>query len=114
MADYSIVRPSQTGGSFAVVTGANGDTFTNTGKEILYVKNTHATNPLTVTIDAPGQCSFGFAGLAQHDLSVTVPAVSERLIGPFDVNRFNDANGKLTINTFSTPADSKVAALAFA
>lgn len=60
------------------------DTLTpNNGNSYYHVKNAGA-SPDTVTVDSVAPCSYGF----DHDYSVSVPAGSERLIGPFPVSRF--------------------------
>jgi hypothetical protein len=56
-------------------------------------------------------CSFGVANSA-HDLTVSVPAGQERIIGPFSTDRFNDVTtGNVTVTFSVTGATIKVAAL---
>jgi len=67
---------------------AGGDSFANTGKEFLHVKNGHSGSQ-TVTVNSQTPCNYG----SDHDVAVAVPAGGERIIGPFPKDRFNDANG---------------------
>lgn len=62
---------------------AGGDTFANTGREYLHVKNASA-GAVTVTVDAVRSCDQGF----DHNASVSVPAGGERVLGPFTKHRF--------------------------
>jgi hypothetical protein len=72
--------------------GASGDTFANTGNEVLMVKNGGATE-ITVTIVSAVKCNQGFS----HDLAVTVSAGAEKLIGSFNPARFNTSDGIASI-----------------
>lgn len=76
--------------SYASAAGG-GDTFANSGKEFIHVKNGSG-SPITVTIAAQHACSFGVTNAA-HDLTVTVGAGADKMIGPFDKDRFNDTDG---------------------
>jgi hypothetical protein len=78
--------------TFAAAAGG-GDTFPNTGKEILVVKNDSASS-ITVTIDSQAECSFGF----DHDPVITVGAGVSREIGPFKPQRYNDADGMVNVS----------------
>lgn len=84
---------------------ASGDTFANNERTVLYVKNGGASN-VTVTFVAQKNCNFGF----KHDLTVTVPAKGELLIGPLPRDRFNDEQGLVHI-TYSDVTSVTVAAL---
>ena len=70
--------------SFANV-AAGGDQFANSGREVVHLQNT-SLGALNVTIDSPVDCNQGFT----HDVVVSVPAESERIIGPFSKPRFDD------------------------
>jgi hypothetical protein len=63
-----------------------GDTFANDGRVFLHVKN-GGTGSIDVTIDSVTACNQGF----DHNLVVSVPNAQERMIGPFDPSRFNNA-----------------------
>lgn len=72
---------------------AGGDTFLNDGKMTAHIKNGGA-SPITVTVVAKNKCSHGFL----HDAQVTVAAGETKIVGPFPPDRFNDENGKVTLN----------------
>ena len=91
--------------TFAAAAAA-GDYVANTGKIFLYFKNANVGVARTVTIHSQVLCSQG----VEHDVTVTVPASSEEIIGFFDVNRFNDINGRLQM-TYSSEADLTIAAI---
>jgi hypothetical protein len=84
-----------------------GDQFLNTGKEFLHVKNGGGA-PVNVTIDSQTACNQGF----DHNLVVAVTNGQERIIGPFDPGRFNDANGYVQI-AYSGVGDVTVAVLGY-
>lgn len=71
---------------------AVGDSFANNGRTFIHVKNGGAAS-ITVTVDSQQSCSQGF----DHDVAVAVPAGAERMIGPFNQARFNDANGNVLV-----------------
>jgi hypothetical protein len=60
------------------------DTFTNTGREFLYVRSPTANSDLIVTVDCDVACDHGF----DHDVVFKVPAAKERMVGPFPTNWF--------------------------
>lgn len=53
---------------------------------------------INVTIDDPGSTSPANATAFNPDVVVAVPNGQTRLIGPFPVNRFNDANGLVAVS----------------
>lgn len=67
-----------------------GDSFANNGSTMLHVKNASA-GALTVAVGS--QYAPLPAGTAQSDVSVSVPAGGERMIGPFPTRSFNDVDG---------------------
>lgn len=69
-----------------------GDKFANNGRQFLVVKNGGA-SPITITVNSQKPCNYGF----DHDQEVSVDASGEKWIGPFDPNRFNDAEGNVNI-----------------
>lgn len=84
MAVLTVLAVAQAGvGPTYVAAGAGGDTFANNGNTMLHVKNASG-GALTVTVDSQKTCDQGF----DHDVVVSVPAGSERMIGPFPVSRF--------------------------
>lgn len=76
-----------------VAASVGGDTFRNTGSNFLHVKNGGASS-VTVTIDSVEKCSHGF----DHDLTVSVAAGAERIIGPLQEKRFNNDSGHVSVS----------------
>jgi len=63
-----------------------GDTFPNTGKEVLVIENTNA-SPMTLTIAT----TLTVDGLAVTDQTATIPATTgKQVIGPFPLGWYND------------------------
>lgn len=91
MADLAVQKSTLAGLTPAyVAASAGGDTFTNTGQEVVEVIAT--TTPVAVTVVAQGQCNHGVL----HPQVVNVPAGQRRRIGPFhDLARWNDATKKV-------------------
>ena len=85
---------------------AGGDEVLNSGKLFLHVKNANGSTARTVTVDSQQACSQGY----DHDAAVSVPASSERMIGPFPKDRFNDSGGKIQIS-YDSEADLTIAAI---
>ena len=83
---------------------SGGDNFTNDGATWLHIKNAHATVSRTVTLDIKSTVD----GQAVTDPTVVVPALGDRVIGPFPTTFYNDANGRVNI-TYSSEADLTVA-----
>lgn len=111
MAILTVVTPDVNGEDPGFATAAaGGDSFPNTGKEFVHIKNANATLARTVTFDSPGTCSFNLAANAAHDQAVSIPASSQRVIGPFPPGRFNDTNGRVQM-TYSSEADLTIAVL---
>lgn len=93
-------------GLAATYSAANvdGHSITNSGNTILHVKNTD-TVAKTVTVITPRQVD----GLDVADQAVSVPASSERFIGPFSPETF----GNSTNIDYSATTGVTVAALRF-
>jgi hypothetical protein len=73
--------------------GTTGNKFVNAfGTRKALVRNGD-TNPTTVVFAAFGTCNFGVHEHTAHDLSVTVNGGVEKIIGPFDPNKFTDSDG---------------------
>ena len=83
-----------------------GDYFANNGKIFLYIKNANVGVARVLSINSQVLCNQG----VDHNISVTVPASSEELVGPFDVNRFNDSSGYVQV-TYTDHEDLTVAAI---
>lgn len=71
-----------------VAADAAGDSFPNLSGTVLSVKNASAA-AITVTVNSTAPCNYGF----DHDVAVSVPAGSERTIGPFEARRFGSSVG---------------------
>lgn len=71
---------------------AAGDTFTNTGKILLQVKN-EGTVDCNLTGVAQRKCNFG----ELHNEVVTITAGATEFVGPFSTLQFNDNNGKVNL-----------------
>ncbi len=82
-----------------------GDKFANSGRTFLVVKN-GAGSSVTVTVDSQKKCDQGF----DHDITVEVPAGSEKWIGPLDPNRFNNSSGQVEVS-YSAATSVTVAAV---
>ncbi|HEY5987760.1 MAG TPA: hypothetical protein VIV12_15500 [Streptosporangiaceae bacterium] len=69
------------------------DVFANDGKTYIEVKDTNAAAD-TCTVVAQSTCNQGVL----HDSVTTVPATTgDRVIGPFEPTRFNNASGQCTV-----------------
>jgi hypothetical protein len=106
MADLTIQRLGQAGitPSFATAS-VGGDAFVNDGNTWLQIKNGGASS-ITVTIDSKTPCNQGF----DHDLTVTIVAGGEKVIGRFEQSRFNDPTGKVSV-AYSAITSVTVAAI---
>jgi hypothetical protein len=78
--------------SYVAADAANGMEFSNSGEEVLHVKNSDTAGKTVTLKSVP--CSHGRYG----DLSITVAAGEERVIGPFDTHLFNQQNGKVNVD----------------
>lgn len=81
----------------ATPTASTGDTFPNTGREVVEVVN-GAVSPITVTIDV--QRTSDGDGATVSDPTVTVTNGTRQFIGPFPTT-YNDANGRVKITCSS-------------
>lgn len=86
---------------------SGGDSFPNDGKTILHVKNSdsssHGCTQASQVATTPGR--------APANNTVTVPATTgDKMIGPFDPNIWNDANGYVQI-TYAAVTGVTVAAI---
>lgn len=71
-----------------------GDEFINDGNTILHAKNGDASSK-TVTITSYADTGVG---LTTEDISVTIPAGEERMIGPLPKSAYNDTNNKAQVS----------------
>lgn len=107
MADIAVQKITKDGITPTfVAAAAGGDTFTNNGKTFLIVKNANGTTSRTVTIDSLVECNQGF----DHNIQVSVPALDEKWIGPFEPSRFNNSAGKTSVS-YDSELDLTIAAI---
>lgn len=116
MAVLTVVKIVNTAPTAETLTPAagGGDSFPNTGKEFLAVKNAGG-GAITVTVVAQGDaCNRGVAATTAHDKTFSIPNDSAiYLLGPFPTAFFNDVNGRaqvtysgvtsVTVNPFTLP-----------
>lgn len=106
MAQLTVQKTNLTGlDPTFVAAAAGGDTFENDGQTLFHAKNGSAA-AITVTVDSIRPCNYGF----DHNAVVSVPAGGERIIGPFDRNRF----GTTVTVTYSAVTSLTVAARSMA
>lgn len=86
----------------AVAAATLGDTFVNTGRELLFIANGDVSD-MTLTIVTP----VTLGGQAVADRTVTIPAGESRLIGPFPPGVYNNAAGGVDL-TYSAVTDLTV------
>jgi hypothetical protein len=79
--------------STLVAASAGGDKFGNTGRERFRVRNGSGVS-INVTFTATGAAGCPEGTL--HDKVVAVAAGAEKVFGPFDPARFNDANNQVS------------------
>lgn len=96
------VNPAGVTPTFAAAT-SGGDQFANDGRTFIEVKSSGA--PCTVTVASQQACSQG----STHNDTITVASAGDKMIGPFDTNRFNDANGNVQV-TYSAVTNITVGA----
>jgi len=83
---------------------ADGHSFQNTGRTFLLIRNAHATQARTITIQTPQTV----LGLAVAELVVTIAATLSRLIGPFPTATFNQSGGLVYVDYSDVGADVKI------
>ena len=87
---------------------SSGNTFDNaSGQVYLHVKNDH-TSPLTVTIHEQRTCSFGHAAT---NVTESISNGSAKILGPFDLQRFNDTKRKVNLTFPSGVTSLSIAAV---
>lgn len=96
MANYQPQTPSLAGLNLTMSAAAGGgDSFENNGHVLIRINNGSG-GAITVTADAPKPDNFGLTDNS-HDVALVIPAGESRIWGPFPVNRFNDANGRVQL-----------------
>jgi len=99
MAVLTVARISSTKQAINLAAAAGGgDSFPNTGKELLAVRNAGA-GSITLTVTASGAaCDYGVAASTAHDQTHTIPNDSATyLIGPFPTRQFNDTSNRVQL-----------------
>jgi hypothetical protein len=88
-----------------------GDTFSNSGSELVHVKN-GGTAAVTVTVPTQDTATSDpvWGKLTKADISVSVPAGDEAFIGVIPKRAFNNSTGKVNIN-YSAVTSVSVAVL---
>ena len=84
---------------------ADGHSITNTGDVFLHVKNASASD-ITVTCQTPAKIE----GIDIAEITVTVAASGEKMIGPFNPTIFNQSDGSVYVD-YSATASVTVAAV---
>lgn len=97
----ALLPASPAGGAVTYTAVTASDTYNNSGRTALHVKNAGGA-PTTVTLVASGQCNQGFS----HNLVYSVTNGSDKLIPAADIARF----GSVVTVTFS-PTTSVTAAV---
>lgn len=93
MATLTVQNIANTGLNPSLASAAgSGDEFANSGQTYFHANNASG-GAITVTFNAQNSCNYGVT----HDIAVSVPAGEERLIGPFEKQRFNDANERVQV-----------------
>jgi hypothetical protein len=82
-----------------------GDYFKNNDNTFIHVNNGSAAS-IDVIVDSQKPCEYGF----DHDLTVSIAAGADKMIGPFNRKRFNDENGNAQVN-YSDVTSVTVAAI---
>ncbi|MFP5515467.1 MAG: hypothetical protein ACLGJC_20575 [Alphaproteobacteria bacterium] len=114
MAQLTAQNTSETGAALTYSPASStGDSFTNTGAEVAHVKNGGGSSIIVTvksrntTPDVPG-----YGPVSKPDRTITVPAGSDRLIGPFPPKAFNEAaTGRVSL-TFSSTTSVTAAVIA--
>jgi hypothetical protein len=92
MAILTRLKPALEGTAYTLQAVASEDKFVNNGCVYLHVKNAGG-SPDNVTIKGVGPCELGTV----HDEVIAVANGTEAIIGPFRPDRFNDAQGFVTV-----------------
>jgi hypothetical protein len=112
--NISVVTTGQAAAAFADVTGdtVNGNQIrNNNGDLVLLLRNSHGTDSVTVTIDAPSTSYSipGYGTLTRSDISVSLAAGEMKHVGVLN-STWNDANGYVQL-TYTGTGTPKVTAI---
>lgn len=109
MFEYRPITPTLLGATTAPIIVSPLDHFRNDGHSILRVINRNVSTPDAVQIFDQTSRPPDHAESFDADILVIVPPESERFIGPFPVQRFNDVNGFVIVqHTILTNVYSEV------
>jgi hypothetical protein len=81
-------------GSAAVAATAGGDSWANTGKEMLYIKNGGVSSVTLTMTFAP---TAKIDGVAPSSPTATIATGESHILGPFPTGTYNDANGLMQL-----------------
>lgn len=110
MAALTAVSPARAANNFdGQAASAGGDTFANSGTEMLVVEHTNGAGA-DVDVTITTHKTVDTAELAVGDLVVTVPAGERHLLGPFPRGIYNDGDGNVSVG-YSDETDIEVAVL---
>lgn len=85
------------------------DEFVNNGRIAIHVRNDHADEARSVTINSQKGCN---QEEGDHDITVEITAAQdEKVIGPFPKARWNDLNGKVQLTYTGEVTNIKVAVI---
>jgi len=76
---------------------ANGNQFTNTGREMLEITNGSGST-MTATITTNGVYTVGTVQYSVADLVVSIAAGAQKVCGPFDKVLFNDGTNQVLVD----------------
>ena len=97
MAALTVASISRSGVTItAVAANAGGDTFANTGKEVLFIKNASG-SPITVSFAFGVSADAMVDGISPPARTCVVAAGAQTLAGPFPPNKYNDVNGNVAV-----------------
>ncbi|MFD1627654.1 hypothetical protein [Azospirillum griseum] len=104
MAQLPTQRPTEAGAALTYAAAdPPGDSFLNTGKEVVHVKNGGG-GPITLTVKSRNVAPEvpGYGPVAKPDRAVTIPAGGDRLIGPFPIKAFTEPTTSRVSMTYSS------------
>ncbi len=77
-----------------VAAAGGGDKYNNSGRERFRVRNGGGS---TITVTITAVAALGCPAGTLHDISFTVAAGAEKVVGALDPLRFNDSNGQVSV-----------------
>lgn len=112
MAALAIQVPTESGLSLTLSTASGGgDVFSNTGNEMLVIRNADATSKtVTVNTQVTSFDSNRFGKSVKENQVITVAAGATAVMGTFARNSFNNASGQVEV-TYSAVTSLTVAVI---